>query len=239
MSKQDILHEIAAKLTALGLPVQIGTSTDLAIDHELVDASWRTGKKKIIYQALILFDEQAQTILMWEKIQETGSGFSGGFESSTSFQHGAVVLRQVKSIQYGPDGKVVEYNLNLGAIQKIVKQIASRFGWKYKMVLKKARAQYSKAPSTAGDNPQPASRPAKSVFNTLAIAAYVFLALLVIALYALMGISAVGWAIALPVLLISAAAQFTAVKKGCSTGFVLWFLTTFIVLVIFLIFYGR
>jgi hypothetical protein len=48
----------------------------------------------------------------------------------------------VKSTQYGAEGKVYEYELDLGAIPKAVKNIAKEGGWKFKTVLSKAKASY-------------------------------------------------------------------------------------------------
>lgn len=79
--------------------------------------------------------------------------------------------------------------------------------------------------------------PAKSIFNTLAIAAYGALIVAIVLMQSLMPVRPLAWAINLPVLAVSAAAQFTVVRKGCSTGFVLWFATTFIVLCVFLLNY--
>ena len=88
-----------------------------------------------------------------------------------------------------------------------------------------------------GDPTDPKPVPARSIFNTLAIAAYSMLALAIILLQSLMPVNPLAWAINLPLLAVSAAIQFTVVKKGCSTGFVLWFVTTFIALIIFLLNY--
>jgi glycine cleavage system H lipoate-binding protein len=40
----------------------------------------------------------------------------------------------VKNVQYGLDGKVYEYSLDLGAIPKTVKETAKQYGWKFKTV---------------------------------------------------------------------------------------------------------
>jgi hypothetical protein len=51
-------------------------------------------------------------------------------------------MRKVKSVQYGPDGKAYEYTLDLGAVSKLVKDIAKRHGWKFKTVLSRSKASY-------------------------------------------------------------------------------------------------
>lgn len=50
------------------------------------------------------------------------------------------MFRKVKSMQYGPEGKVYEYNFDLGAIPKTVKEIAKANGWKFKTVVLKKKA---------------------------------------------------------------------------------------------------
>lgn len=127
MSRQAIIQQIAQQLTQTGVPFTLGQGTDITVATEFVDASWGTGRKKISYEAAILVDGPGQTVLMWEKTVETGGGLSGGFSGGSTFQSGTTLMRKVKSIQYGPDGKVYEYDLNLGAIPKIAKETAKSF----------------------------------------------------------------------------------------------------------------
>lgn len=143
--KQQIISEIKEKLEAIGLTVQSGKGTDIAIDTELLDAQWSTGSKKIKYEASILANENDRIIYMYEKTTETGSGISFGMGAEMSFQSGRTLFRKVKSVQYGPEGKVLEYVFNLGAIPKTVKEVASRNRWRFKTVLKKSKAMYPPA----------------------------------------------------------------------------------------------
>jgi len=142
MSRQAIIQQIMQQLTESRVPCTSGQGTDIAVAAEFVDASWGTGRKRINYEAAILVDEPALTVLMWEKTVETGSGISGGFSGDSSFQSGTTLMRKVKSIQYGPDGKVYEYDLNLGAIPKIAKDAAKAFNWRFRTVLQRDKALY-------------------------------------------------------------------------------------------------
>lgn len=140
--KQQIISEIKEKLGTLGIPAQVGSGTDIAINAEFLDAKWGTGSKKINYEALILANERERVVYMYEKTTETGSGPSFGMSAESSFQSGSTLFRKVKSVQYGPDGKAFEYTLDLGAIPKTVKEAAKRGGWKFKTVLKRNKAMY-------------------------------------------------------------------------------------------------
>jgi len=142
MSKQVMLNQITARWAQLGVPFGIGQGADLSVYNEYVDATWRTGNKKIVYEASVYFDEAALTVFMWEKTTETGGGLSGGYDSGTSFQSGKSLYRKIKSFQYGPDGRAYEYEIDLGAIQKIVKETAGLYGWKFKIVLSKSKAAF-------------------------------------------------------------------------------------------------
>ena len=85
--------------------ITVGQGADLTVFNEFVDAGWSTGQKRIVYEASIYIDESCNTVFMWEKTTETGSGFSGGFSGGSFSQSGTTLFRKVKSIQYGPDGK--------------------------------------------------------------------------------------------------------------------------------------
>ena len=140
--KQELLLEIESQLSSTGIRAEKGGQSDLSIDTELVDASFSTGKKKLRYEALILLDEAEKTVKMYEKTTESSSGISFGMSGETSMQSGSTLFRKVKSIQYGPEGKVLEYNFDLGAIPKSVKAAALAAGWKFKTVIIKINAMY-------------------------------------------------------------------------------------------------
>ena len=159
MSRQAMFSQITASWAQQGIPFQVGQGSDLSIFNEFVDAQWRTGTRKIVYEASVFFDEPAQTVLMWEKTTETGSGFSGGYDSGSSFQSGKSLFRKIKSVRYGPDGRAYEYELDLGAIQKTVKETAKLYGWKFKVVLSKGKAMFPvgyQTPAAPAPMPVPA-----------------------------------------------------------------------------------
>ena len=140
--KQDLLQEIETQLSSLGIHAEKGGKTDLSIDAELLDASFSTGKKKIKYEAMILLDETEKAVRMYEKTTEISAGVSFGMSGETSFQSGSTLMRKVKSVQYSPEGKVFEYNFDLGAISKAVKGAAQEHGWSFKTVILKKNAMY-------------------------------------------------------------------------------------------------
>ena len=140
--KKDLLLEIETLLSNMGIAVTKGDKTDLSIDVELLDASFSTGKKKLKYEAMILLDDADKAIRMYEKTTETSSGVSFGMSGETSFQSGSTLMRKVKSVQYGPEGKVFEYNFDLGAISKAIKSAAQAHGWSFKTVIIKKNAMF-------------------------------------------------------------------------------------------------
>lgn len=140
--KKDLLLEMETQLATMGITAAKGDKTDLAIDVELLDASFSTGKKKLHYEAMILLDEPDKAVRMYEKTTEISAGVSFGMNAETSFQSGSTLMRKVKSVQYGPEGKVFEYNFDLGAINKAVKAAAQAHGWLFKTVIIKKKAMY-------------------------------------------------------------------------------------------------
>jgi len=142
MKKQEMIDAITMRLRSLGVFPQESTVTDIEIQEEFLDAEWSTGKKKIEYRALALLDEDQNTLYFWEFKKETSAGFSFGFKSEKSSQACATVYRHVKGIGYGPEGKAYEYDLDLGAITRIFKEIATNEGWKFRVVLSKRKASY-------------------------------------------------------------------------------------------------
>ena len=141
--KQQILSQIESKLGAIGVIAKPDAKTDLFVEAELLDASFSTGKKKIRYEAMILFDEADKTVKMYEKTTEISAGVSFGMSGESTFQSGSTLFRKVKSVQYGPEGKVFEYNFDIGAIAKTVKTAALAQGWKFKTVILKKNAMRS------------------------------------------------------------------------------------------------
>lgn len=160
MDKQTLINSIASKLANMGIPCTLGAGADITVDTEFLDAHWGTGQKKIEYHASALLNQSENTLYFWEFTKETGSGFSFGGSSESSFQSGVTLFRKVKSIQYGPDGKAYEYSLDLGAITRTFKGIAKQSGWKFKVVLKRDRASYPSGYVPQAPTPFPYLAPA-------------------------------------------------------------------------------
>ncbi|MEA4812700.1 MAG: hypothetical protein VB108_09040 [Anaerolineaceae bacterium] len=142
ISKEQLLSQISEEWNRLRVLHQKGGQSDLSIAEKFVEAGWSSGKKEISYEASVYADVQEGCVYMWEMTKEKGSGFSFGSSSESSFQSGTTLFRKVKSRQYGPEGKVYEYELDLGAIPKAVKQASKDGGWKFKTVLSKGKASY-------------------------------------------------------------------------------------------------
>jgi hypothetical protein len=140
--KNEMMQEIENQLSAMGVSVVKGGQTDLSVDVELLDAGFSTGKKKIRYETSILLDESEKAVRMYEKTTETSAGISFGSSGESTFQSGSTLFRKVKSVQYGPEGKVYEYNFDIGAIAKAVKTTAKAHGWSFKTVILKKKALY-------------------------------------------------------------------------------------------------
>ncbi len=140
--KEEQLDDISVRLAALGFAVQRGNGTDIAIASELLDTGWSTGEKRIDYEAYILADEPSRTVLMHERTTERGRGFSFGFSFGTTTQRGKTEFGLVSQSQYGPEGKVYEYSFDLGAIPRGVIEAAKAHGWKFRSVIRKAKAMY-------------------------------------------------------------------------------------------------
>ncbi len=162
-SRQNIISEISSQLAQLGVPATYGNGADIVIDTTFADAKWSTGANRIRFEASILADEARSTVFMWQKTGEISSGFSFGFSGGSYYQSGSTLFRKVKAVQYAPDGKVYEYNLNLGAIAEAAKSTAKRYGWKFKTVINRDKASYGENTTPP---PAPSTMPASAAFCT-------------------------------------------------------------------------
>lgn len=140
--KDKILSQIIANLEKSGVQAKVSDITDLSIDMEFLDAKWSTGEKKISYEASILINESDSTIYMYEKTAEIGSGFGFGMNTDSTVQSGTTLFRKVKAVTYGPEGEVINIEIDLGLIPRTVKEIAKENGLKFKTVIFKKKAQY-------------------------------------------------------------------------------------------------
>ena len=140
--KQALMQEIVSQLSALGLVAAASDKTDIAIDAELVDAAFSTGKVKLKYEAMILLDEETKNVKMYEKTTEMRTGLSFGMSGESSFQSGSMLMRKVLCVQYDPAGKALEYRFDLGAVSKAVKNAALAQGWRFQTVILKKNAMH-------------------------------------------------------------------------------------------------
>ncbi len=160
MSKQLLIQKIMSDLDALGTPYQAGGNTDISVFKEFVDTAWSTGSKKVTYEASFFADEASGTLYMWELTKEKGSGISAGAFAESTAQSGKTLYRKVKSVQYGPEGKVYDYTLDLGAISKAAKAAAKEQGWQFKTVIHKNKACYPAGYTSSTHVPQARPMPA-------------------------------------------------------------------------------
>jgi hypothetical protein len=140
--KDNIVSQIIAGLEKSGVQAKISDNTDLSINMEFLDAKWSTGEKKISYEASILINETDSTVYMYEKTAESGSGFGFGMNNDSTVQSGTTLFRKVKAVTYGPEGEVINIEIDLGLIPKVVKDIAKENGLKFKTVIFKKKALY-------------------------------------------------------------------------------------------------
>ncbi len=210
--KNNIIKEITTKLSEYGIEYNEGGDTDLSINKEFLDAKWSTGDKKIKYESNILINDQEKTIYMYEKTTEIGKGLSLGGGVDSSFQSGTTLYRKVKSIQYGPEGKAYDIELDLGAIPKAVKDIAKKYEYKFKTVIMKKKAMYptgsaagksvasSVVSNIEGSNTKDSKVVQKFDINSIPKSSLIGLGILgvvVALLYILMEVTIIGWILAL------------------------------------------
>ena len=251
MTKQEMISDVMEKLSSIGIIAVEGVTADIAVNQEFVDAGWSTGKKKIEYQASALFLEKDNTVYLWELTKETGSGISFGFDGDSETQFGKTLFRKMKSVQYGPEGKAYEFDLDLGAIPKIFKDIAKLNGWKFKQALKKQKASYPPGkPSVippppiiqlTAQTPQTPSEPAPDEIKTKVkkvgtlLFPYIFILLALVTLvFMLIGKnSTVGWILTAALLLCYFIYGRGAAKKSCLLQILLFLAVGVIILIIF------
>jgi hypothetical protein len=222
MNKQEIIFSISARLNSMGIPNQAGYGADISVQAEFLDASWGTGKKKIEYSASCFLNDQEQIMYFWELTKETGSGISFNGESEMSFQSGTTLFRKVKSVGYGPDGKVFEYSLDIGSITKMFKETAKQNGWKFKVVLKREKAVFpagymqgaysmSAYPQPFPTNPMnstntaygfqpPVPQNPRTKTSLLFYFPFVLIILVFLVFFALSPVSVIGWVLGLSLL---------------------------------------
>lgn len=158
---RDVMtQDIVSKLSALGLSPSVGQGADITLDREFLDAKWSTGEKKIEFHSSAFLDETARVLYYWESTKDIGGGISFGASSESYSQSGMTLMRKVKAVQYGPEGQVYEYDLDLGQIAKTFKDVAKEHGWKFKVVMSRQKAAYPAGFVAPGVAPPVAESPA-------------------------------------------------------------------------------
>lgn len=253
-----LIEAIASQLEGLGLPVERGKGTDISVDKEFLAAGWSTGKKSITYQTRIRVDEARRTVFMWEKTTEVGQGFSFGTSSESSFQTGKTLMRTVKSVQYGPDGKAYEVDLELGAIPTSVKQIAIDHGWDFKTVIRQSKAMHdadavhdaptttaaaaaepgAAAPGSAAPAAPPPTSPPPAGSKAHgggkgALIAVVALAIIAVLFLLVLKSSAIGWVVSLVVVVgvFFGLRAVSARRFGTIAGVAMWLVAALVVFI--------
>jgi hypothetical protein len=140
--KRRMVSDISAQLAQLGVQATYGNGADIVIDATFVDAKWSTGKKQVRFEASVLIDEARSTVFMWQKTGELSRGFSFGVSGESYYQNGKNLYRKVKALQYAPDGKAYEYELDLGAVTRMVEEVARHYGYKFNTVVSRGKASY-------------------------------------------------------------------------------------------------
>lgn len=140
--KDAIIQEIYAQLESKGLAPNLGGESDITVNCDLLDAQLGSGEKKITYESAILVDQKEKTVLLYEKTTEKSKGFSLSRNGESSFQSGKTLSRHVKGTVIGTNGKVITYDFDLGQLQKSIKELAEKHGFKFKTVIRRKSAQY-------------------------------------------------------------------------------------------------
>jgi len=262
MGKLEVIGRIAAGLNDLGVPFRLNEGTDITVSAQFLDAGWSTGEKRIEYQACAFLDAAGATIHFWEFTKETGSGFSFGDDSESSFQSGSTLYRKVKSVRYGPDGVAYEISLNIGAIVKTFKDAAKADGWKFKVVLSKKKAiwpeggmpqagmgappaggyppqQQPTYPGTAQPSPQFTTHAAETAAQAKQHAVVRFhlpffaLALLMLVFFSFGGVPLYGWIIGVGLMTAAFFLRNKILSWGCGGVIAVWVGLFFVLLVLF------
>ena len=152
---EPLVTAIAAALSQLGISARLGDGTDVTVLERYLAAGWGSGGKSIDYEARFFADPSERTVYAYEKTQEVSQGLQFGGDSESSFQSGTTLFRKVKGSRIGLDGRVVAYEIDLGAVPKAVKAVVQQHGWTYRTVLLRKKAMYppgyapAPAPATA------------------------------------------------------------------------------------------
>ncbi|HPX92804.1 MAG TPA: hypothetical protein PK646_04280 [Bacillota bacterium] len=143
--RQSILCEISEGLKARGVPLHCGYGTDIMVNAEFLDAKWPVDDRRVHCEVLILANENHRVVYMYGRAAEINGYHSFGVSADVPIESGKTLHREVKRVQYGPDGQAHEYAFDLGAIPETVEESARRAGWKFRTVTNKKKALYPAA----------------------------------------------------------------------------------------------
>ena len=139
-----LLADILATLALYpSFQANYGTTSDIVVDNQIVDASWVGGKKTVEYSAAMKAVEPELTLYFWEILKETSSGLNfGGFEAEAYTTSGTTRSGKQKMMVLGTDGVPVEWEWDYAATRSVVEDVARRHGWSTKVVLQKKSAEW-------------------------------------------------------------------------------------------------
>jgi len=142
--RDQLLTAVQAELAKYPmLTASRSDKTDLEIKSVLADANWGIGKKKVEYSACLLAKESERTVIFWEMIKESGSGMEalGGFKTEGFFVGKTLSGKKIEK-EFGPTGKVVDYNWDYAKTRKLVEAVVKNLGWQFKTVILPGKARY-------------------------------------------------------------------------------------------------
>ena len=102
------------------------------------ESKWLMGKVKMTYEGRIKLERDKKTIIFWDMIKKTSSGWGGddmGFSSEKFIIKG--LERSGGGLGFVPTGNT--YNYDFGRMREVVKQLAETCGWKFKTTLFKPK----------------------------------------------------------------------------------------------------
>ncbi|MCX7779892.1 MAG: zinc ribbon domain-containing protein [Negativicutes bacterium] len=144
-NKEALLETVGKYLETLpNLRIERYNHADFELFSDLANANWKTGKVKIDFYACLKADEKDNTVYYYEILKEVrqGLGFFSGFKVETYKSDGKQLFGNVKELQFGPGGKIVDYDWDYSKIRSGIERTVNQQGWKFKLVLWKNKAMY-------------------------------------------------------------------------------------------------
>jgi RNA polymerase subunit RPABC4/transcription elongation factor Spt4 len=160
MEKHELRKAIQTELAVLGIFMMIDQGSDLSLDIKFKDT---TNKNKFVhYKNKVLLDENRQEVYYWEKVQDESSGLFSDNDIDTTTQVGSVLFRKVYHTYTDSSGREIETKLDIGTINKTIKECAKEFGWKFKVVLSQRKASFSDEENISKEYIEPPLQPSTS-----------------------------------------------------------------------------